>query len=118
VRIGGGVIFHGDQGTLYVNDQGWQIVAKGEVVERGPGTDDSSPLVRNFLDCIKSRRRPDADIEAGHLSTTLCHLGNLSHRLGRKLRWSAATEQFVDDAEANRLLGREYRSPFVLPEQV
>ena len=90
----------------------------GEVVERGPGVDDSVPLVRNFLDCVKSRRRPDADIEAGHLSTTLCHLGNISHRLGRKLRWSGPAEQFVEDAEATRLLGREYRPPYALPERV
>lgn len=117
-RIGGGVIFYGDQGTLFVNDQGWQIVVKGEVVEKSPGIDDSVPLVRNFLDCVKSRRRPDADIEEGHLSTTLCHVGNISHRLGRKLHWSGKSEQFVNDDDANTFSSREYRAPFVVPQEV
>lgn len=118
VRIGGGVIFYGSEGTLFVNDQGWQIVVSGEVVQRGPGVDDSQPLLRNFLNCIKSRQRPDADIETGHLSTILCHVGNASHRLGRKLRWDGQQEQFPGDADASQFLGRQYRAPFVVPERV
>ena len=118
VRIGGGVVFYGTEGTLSVNDQGWQVVVAGEVVERGPGVDESQPLLRNFLDCVKSRQRPDADIEAGHLSTVLCHLGNISQRLGRKLRWDGDREQFPEDEAAKQLLGREYRAPFVLPDRV
>jgi predicted dehydrogenase len=118
VRIGGGVVFYGSEGTLHVNDQGWQIVVKGETVEQGPGADDSIPLIRNFIDCVKSRERPDADIEDGHRSTSLCHLGNISQRLGRRLRWDGERERFPDDDEANRLLTRDYRRPYVLPEQV
>ena len=118
VRIGGGVIYYGDKGSLVVNDQGWQATVNGKVVESQPGGEDSSALVQNFIDCMRSRRRPLADIEIGHLSTTLAHLGNISQRVGRKLHWDAAAERFPGDDEANQLLSREYRPPFVLPEQV
>ena len=67
---------------------------------------------RNFLDCVKSRQRPAADIEEGHRSTTACHLANLSLRLGRKLRWNADTEEFIDDHEASAHLVRPYRQPW------
>ena len=68
--------------------------------------------VRNFLDCVKSRQRPIADVEAGHQVTTACHLANLSLRLGRKLRWDAQTERIVGDGEAAALLERPYRPPW------
>jgi hypothetical protein len=74
--------------------------------------------LRNFLACIRDRKRPNADIEDGHKSTRLCHLGNIAYRVGRVLRFDAATETLLDDPEANKLLGRSYRQPFVLPEKV
>jgi predicted dehydrogenase len=68
--------------------------------------------VRDFLDCIKSRRQPAAHLESGHRVATACHLANLSLRLGRKLRWDARREEVIDDAEAARLLSRPYRPPW------
>jgi hypothetical protein len=68
--------------------------------------------VRNFLDCVKSRKRPNADIEAGHAANTVCRLGNIAYRVGRILRWDAAKEQVVGDKEANRLALGTYRSPW------
>jgi predicted dehydrogenase len=68
--------------------------------------------VRNFLDCIKSRENPVSDLESGHRVATMCHLANLSLRLGRKLKWDSAGESVVDDPEANSLLVRPYRSPW------
>ena len=68
--------------------------------------------VRNFLDCIKSRQRPIADIEGGHRTTTACHLANLSLRLGRKLNWDPAKEEIVGDPEASAMLERPYRKPW------
>lgn len=118
VRIGGGVIYYGDKGSLVVNDKGWQVTVDGKVVENHPGEEDSVALVQNFVDCVKSRQRPAADIEIGHLSTTLAHLGNISQRTGRKLRWDGKQELFPGDTEANAFLHREYRKPFVLPEHV
>jgi hypothetical protein len=70
--------------------------------------------IANFLDCVKTRARPNADVEEGHLSATMCHLGNITSRLGRGLRWDAEREQVVGDAAANRLLRRTYRKPWSL----
>ena len=75
---------------------------------------------QNFIDAVRSRKREDlhCEIEDGHLSTSLCHLANISLRTGRKLVFDPKTETFTGDDEANRLLRREYREPFVVPEQV
>ncbi|HUA58762.1 MAG TPA: Gfo/Idh/MocA family oxidoreductase [Verrucomicrobiae bacterium] len=70
--------------------------------------------VRNFLDCAKSRQKPNADVEEGHRSAVMCHLGNISTRLGRSLKWDAAREQVIGDAEANKMLARPYRAPWHL----
>ena len=77
-----------------------------------------TPHYASFIDCIRSRKKPSADIEDGHLSTALCHLGNLVGRLNRTLRFDPDTESILDDPEANKYLTREYRDhwsskPFV-----
>jgi predicted dehydrogenase len=71
--------------------------------------------MRDFLECISTRRTPVADIEQGYLSTTACILANLSMRLGRTLAWDHARGVVVGDDEANRLLRRPYRGPWVHP---
>jgi len=68
--------------------------------------------VRNFVDCVKSRQRPIADVEGGHQITTACHLGNISLRTGRKLRWDAQREEILGDQEASAMLERPYRQPW------
>ena len=68
--------------------------------------------------CVKAKKRPNADIEEGHKSTRLCHLGNIAYRTGRTLRFDPRNETIEGDAEASKLLGREYRKPFVMPEKV
>ncbi len=82
------------------------------VKEAGSADEQFNLHVRNFVDCIKSRQRPIADIEGGHRTTTSCHLSNLSLRLGRKLRWDVEKEEIVGDAEANAMLVRPYRKPW------
>ena len=74
--------------------------------------------MKNLLGCIESRAKPVADIEQGHISTTSCILANLSMLLGRSLTWDPVKGQVVGDAEANRLLRRPYRDPWVHPEVV
>jgi predicted dehydrogenase len=74
------------------------------------------PHIQNWLDCIKSRQRPNADVEIGHRSITICHLHNIARELGRKLHWNPDEERFVDDNEANALLERPRRAGFELPE--
>jgi hypothetical protein len=71
---------------------------------------------RNFLECIKSRKTPNADVEIGRLSTTLCHLGNICTRLGRDIRFDPKTETFGSDKAANAFLTKEYRERYKLPK--
>jgi len=74
----------------------------------------------NFIECVRSRRWQDlnADILEGHLSSSLCHLGNIACRLKRTLRFNAHAETFVNDSEADSYLSKNYRSPYTLPHQV
>ena len=85
--------------------------------QNGPFPDDEH--FTNFVESIRTRKLPSADIEEGHRSTLMCQLANISYRLGgRKLTVDAQTETLVDDPEANHLLKREYRAPWVVPEKV
>jgi hypothetical protein len=80
--------------------------------EKGDARQMEDLHIRNFLDCVKSRQAPNADIEEGHLTATMCHLGNIATRLGRTLQWDATREQFIGDREANSLLTYRYRKPW------
>ena len=98
---------------------GWQVFdAEGKSVTQSYGRQANDEHIANFVDCIRSRKLPNGDVEEVHLSTLLCHYGNISYRLGRKLKIDPKTEGFVDDAEASRLVKRQYRQPWVVPENV
>jgi len=71
---------------------------------------------RNFLDCIKSRKRCNADIEIGHRSISAPLIGDIALRTGKLLEWDRDAERFTNDADANDLLHDEYRKPWELPE--
>ncbi len=133
--LGLSVCVHGSKGTLVLTRNGFEIVPetwgnsnlgrgrpRGETARRmseamkAPASELELSHIRNFLECVRSRRTPAADVEEGHLSATLCHIGNISTRLGRSLRWDAENEDFVGDPEASRLLDRSYRAPWRLPE--
>lgn len=96
--------------------------------EKGPGFEndagiDSNAVVShftNFIDCVRSGRWQDlnADIEEGHISTSLCHLGNIACRLQKPLHFDPHSETFINDEEADAYLTRAYRSPYLLPEKV
>lgn len=121
-----GNLFFGSDGVLSVDLQGFQVYRgeKMELVEQmkyvEPQTWDTRPLIANFLEVVRSRRQADlaCDIQEGHLSAALCHLANISYRTGRKLRFDPARERFVNDPEADQLLSRRYREPFVVPDKV
>ena len=68
----------------------------------------------NFIASVKSRRDPILPVEVAHRMTSICHLGNITMRLNRKLAWDPAKEQFVGDDQANRLLSRPMRAPWHL----
>lgn len=116
----------GSQGLMIVGRHGcgWQVFGRPKdrqpvVIQEGNGSFPDDEHFTNFVQSVRSRKRPNADIEEGHRSTFMCQLANISYRLGgRKLRLNAETESLVDDAEANKLLKREYRSPWVVPETV
>jgi predicted dehydrogenase len=117
-----GIAFYGDKGTLIVDEKGWHVAdPDGGPPEKpvgGKATNGVGAHVQNFLDCVRSRNKPNAEIEIGHLSTRLCHLGNVAHRLGRKLTFDPAREAFKDAPDADKLLAREYSSRFEMPSQV
>ena len=87
-------------------------------VEHGYFERSNTEHLSNFIDCIRSREKPRADIEFGHRSTLLSHYGNIAYRTGRKLSIDPATEGFVNDDEANGYVKRQYRDPWVVPEEV
>ena len=113
-----GATFIGTAGKLYV-DRGKIESTPAEILTQPSKASDvhlevSNDHTLNFLECIKSRKAPISDVEVGHRSATLCHLGNIAVRLGRKIRWDATTEKIVDDPEALAMLERPLRSPWKL----
>jgi predicted dehydrogenase len=107
-----GITFYGEKGTLVFDKKGWHVDGMANANDQGKLTEE--PHLKNFLDCIRSGGRPNADVEEGHRSTRLCHLGNIAYRTGRELVFDGATETIKDDPEASKLLGRTYRAPFAL----
>ena len=92
---------------------------KPVLVTQEHGTFPDPEHQQNFIDCIRTRKLPNADIEEGHRSTLMCQLANISYRLGgEKLVFDSAAERCVNNDPANSMLKREYRPPFVVPEQV
>jgi predicted dehydrogenase len=112
-----GVLFEGDVGRLYVNRG--RITGKPvEDLDTNPLPADASRLYEsndhmgNFFACVRSRARPISDVVSQHRSVSACHLANISLRLGRKLTWDAAKEEFFGDAEANAMLRRASRAGY------
>jgi predicted dehydrogenase len=130
--------FYGDKGTLKAGVDGYDFVPSAKdgtplseevTLELDQFPEDRTekdlerhvaPAIRghmkDFLSCVESRGKPVADIEQGYISTTSCILANLSMRLGRSLEWDHAAGQVARDPEANKLLRRPYRAPWVHPD--
>lgn len=114
------------QGVLFEGTEGWVYVMRGKIDAQPKslltskiGTDEiqlykSNNHKGNLLDCIKSRAETIAPAEIAHRSCTVCLLGEIAMRLGRKLKWNPETEQFVNDDVANKMLWRPMRSPWQL----
>ena len=133
-----GATIYGDKGTLKASVMSYDFIPSGKgqapihedvVYELEQFPEDKTekdlerhvaPAIRahmkNFLSCIESREQPIADIEQGYMSAAACILANLSMKLGRSITWNHATGQVVGDPEANKLLRRPYRSPWVHPD--
>ena len=115
-----GVAFIGSEGKVFVN-RGFlatepaelkmlQLTDKDVQLYKSPGHQ------RDWLNCVRSRKRPICDVEVGARSVTVCHLGNLAYWNHRKLKWDPKEWKFIDDAEANKWLDRERRDPWQLPK--
>jgi predicted dehydrogenase len=115
-----GVEWSGTEGNIILNDEGWEIRPEKQKAnldnQRKPGSPDPRPAhVRNFLDCVKSRRQPVLNLDIGHHVSSVAHLGNIAYRTGRKIVWDAANEKVVGDSAADKLVGVNYRHPWKLP---
>ena len=115
-----GISWSGTEGTIILNDEGWELVVehrKGNLEpQKTKGSGDPRPAhVRNFLDCVKSRQQPALNLELGHHVSTVAHLGNIAYRTGHKVTWDAEHERIVGDHEADNLVGVRYRQPWKLP---
>ena len=121
-----GVIFFGTEGYMVIPDYSSYHTFFGQKREPGPsGSDPRDPMidlphVQNFIAAVRSRKPSDlnAEISEGHFSSAMCHLANIAYRTERTLSFDPASERFVDDAEANAYISREYRAPYVVPEKV
>jgi predicted dehydrogenase len=112
------VRFEGTEGWIFVSRERF-FSQPASIVQSTTGPDEihlyrSKDHHQNFLDCIRLRTKPVADVETGHRSATVCHIGGIAVRLGRKLRWDPAGERFVNDAQADKMLARPMRSPWCL----
>ena len=111
-------------GVKFEGSDGWIWVTRGKIEASDPEMlvtplpsnairlAESNDHMGNFFDSIQSRKPPICEAEIGHRSATVCHLGVISLRLGRKLHWNPQAERFVGDDEANRWLTRELRKPW------
>jgi predicted dehydrogenase len=130
----GEVELRGTKGTLFADQSGYQIAgtkkgqfqtwdkmlenesfsSKNDTLAEGASGDSTYALVRNFLDCIKSRNAPLCPLEEGHRSTSFAHLANIALKVRTRLEWDPAKEIFLNSEAANQLLHYEYRKPWKL----
>jgi predicted dehydrogenase len=130
----GEVELRGTKGTLYASENGYKIIpttkgqfqswdklmeaeeykSKNEMLSDGSSGSSTANLVRNFLDCVKSRQNPLCTLEDGHRSTSFAHLANIALATKERLQWDAKNEKFTNSEAANKLLHYEYRAPWKL----
>lgn len=130
----GEVELRGTKGTLHASESGYRITptrrgqfqnwdklmdteefdAKNEMLSDGSSGNSTATLVRNFLNCIKTREKPLCSLEDGHRSTSFAHLANIALATKERLQWDPAKERFLNSEQANQLLHYEYRKPWKL----
>lgn len=115
-----GAVFVCEKGILRI-DRGRcssdpEDIAIDLIKKRPKGYDESH--IKDWLDCIRTRKKPSADVEIGHRTATVCHLGNIARWTGRRLKWDPVNETFPDDADARKYLDRPRRKPWQLPEKI
>ena len=121
-----GAIFLGTEGTMIFPDYSSYYTFLGRDRKEGPRAyEEGSPIsdlphFRNWVLALRSRRREDlsAEIEQGHMSSTLCHLANIAYRVDRTVKFDPQAEKFIDDPQADNLLTRPERKGFTVPSEV
>ena len=125
-NLNGGAIFVGEKGRIEITRNAFRTDPP-DMVKELPAAEEVNKWkdevakwqakyhMQNWLECMRSRSKPLADVEIGHRSVSLSHLANITRELGRKLRWDPAAERFKDDAQANALLTRPRRKGYELP---
>lgn len=114
-----GAAFYGTEGMVVMGHTiGWKLYGpKNKLIEERTGSADLAAHHRNFLACVRGEeKRLNADIQAGHLAASLCHLANISARTGRTLQFDPAKERILNDPEANKLVRRKYREHWGTPK--
>jgi hypothetical protein len=126
----------GTKGTLYTNENDYKITpgtpgqfqrwdklmeseensleTKDKLLADNSYLNSTANLIRNFLDCIKSRETPFSTLEIGHRSTSLAHMATISMLTKQRLEWDPVKERFTNSEEANKMLHYEYRKPYKL----
>jgi predicted dehydrogenase len=119
---GGGAIFLGEKGRITIDrgrvESDPVEIAREPIKESDIHLYKSDDHMRNWIDCIRSRKRCAADVEIGHRSATVCHLGNIARWTGRRLEWDPKKETFVGDKEADTYLDRPRRKGYELPDRI
>ena len=119
-----GVGFIGNNGTLVVDRGGWEVIPEQEnrkdkmekvPLKKGSGKD-LDFHVKNFLECLETREKPNCDVGIAANTARVAHMGNVAFKTGRKIYWDQSKSEFINDNEANELTKATYRSPWVLPK--
>jgi predicted dehydrogenase len=130
----GEVEIRGSKGSVYADERGYRIypaapgqfqswkpelkeeayTIKEQALSDGSSSVSTGGLIRDFLDCIKSRKTPLCPLEEGHRSTTFAHLANIAVKVKQRLEWDAQAERFTNSKEANAMLHYDYRNPWKL----
>ncbi|HPI72435.1 MAG TPA: gfo/Idh/MocA family oxidoreductase, partial [bacterium] len=115
-----GNIFYGTEGYLVVKGYSEYEIFFGKNREPGPKNNAGGDHYANFIAAMRARdpKIQNGPVETVHLSSALAHLGNISYRLGRTLKFDPEKEKFIGDKDANKMLKRKYRKPYVIPDKV
>lgn len=120
-----GTLFLGSEGYMTMHGRGYRIFmgedrTPSELFESPDGPDETYLHADNFLKAVQSRKHTDlnCDIEVGHISAAICHMANISYRVGDKVLFNPTMERFIGNDEANTMISRDYRPPYLVPETV
>jgi predicted dehydrogenase len=115
-----GNIFYGDKGYMVINGYSDYKTFLGKNREPGPARNAGGDHYKNFVEAVRAKDKKilNGPVETAHLAASIAHLGNISYRLGRTLHFDPTKEIFIGDKEANAMLTRKYRSPYIIPDKV